>query len=173
MRAADSACAALQPKKVAETRYAARDAKDAAAAARAAEVDPHDPAAVKFAQEEAEMRMMAEQIGGGEGAATAGLSKLDEMSEAATSKGDFEAFAKELVDTYGAPHAKSKQYKAFVKAIAKGLCEVLDKDGVKDVETALAGLRSDKVKADLKAAADAKKGASASHSVCCNCTSNV
>ena len=45
-----SALGYLQPKKVVESRYALRDAKDAAAAAAAANIDPNDKAAVARAQ---------------------------------------------------------------------------------------------------------------------------
>lgn len=60
--------------------------------------------------------------------------------------------------TYCKPHESSKQYKTFVKTLAKALCESLDKDAIKDVETALAGLRSQKVSEALRLAAEAKKG---------------
>lgn len=84
----------MQPKKVVESRYAARDARDAAAHAAAPKFDPNDPAAAARAQEEAEIRMMQEQMGGGDGGAAS--SKLDEMSATAKSKADFEAFAAEV-----------------------------------------------------------------------------
>jgi translation initiation factor 3 subunit J len=100
---------------------------------------------------------MAEQLGTN-GAGGSAHHELDEMSTSAKSKADFEALAAALCTHFADRHKDSKQYKAFVKVLAKGLCAHLDKDGVKDVETALAGLRSEKVKAELKAAAEAKKG---------------
>ena len=147
----------MQPKRVTESRYAERDARDAAAAAASIAVDPTDAAAVKRAQEDAEMRMMAEQVGDS-AAAPPPLADLAKQNEAAKSKADFEALAAAAFDALGEPHTKSKQYKTYVKALAKAFCDKLDKEGIKDVETALAGQRSEKVKAELAANAAVKKG---------------
>ena len=43
--------------------------------------------------------------------------------------------------------------------LCKALCEHLDKDGVKDVESAVGAVRSDKLKKEREAAAKDKKGA--------------
>lgn len=55
-------------------------------------------------------------------------------------------FAAELVSRHVTPHRESKHFKAFVKALAKAAVEPLGPDEVKDVETSLAGIRSDKAK---------------------------
>lgn len=68
---------------------------------------------------------------------------------------DFDDFATALVNKYLAPHAKSAHYKSLVKAVAKAAIKPLDLQQTKDIETAVAGMRSDKVKE--KAAADAAK----------------
>lgn len=68
---------------------------------------------------------------------------------------DFDDFGTALVNKYLAPHAKSTHYKSLVKAVAKAAIKPLDLQQTKDIETAVAGMRSDKVKE--KAAADAAK----------------
>lgn len=143
---------AVQPKKVTESKYAAKDRADASVAAASANVDPNDPAAVARAQAEAEMRMFA-----GDLAAGGGGNELDTMQP--KTKTEFEKYADTLVALYGTKHKDSKQYKLFVKQVAKGLCEAMDAEAIKDVETALAGVRSAKLKAAREAAAQGKKGA--------------
>ncbi|KAJ9511084.1 hypothetical protein QJQ45_013163 [Haematococcus lacustris] len=61
---------------------------------------------------------------------------------------DFEELAATLASRYVVVHRDSKQFKAFLKALSE----------VKDVETSLAGLRSEKFKAEAAEAAQAKKG---------------
>ena len=46
-----------------------------------------------------------------------------------------------------------------MQVLAKALCEKLEPESIKDVETALAGLRSDKLRAQRAEAAASKKGA--------------
>ncbi len=77
---------------------------------------------------------------------------------------DFEDFAAALVNKYMAPHAKSAHYKALVKAVVKNAVKPLDLQQTKDIETAVAGMRSDKLKE--KAAADAAKKCEALLSAC-------
>ncbi|GFR49022.1 hypothetical protein Agub_g11043 [Astrephomene gubernaculifera] len=71
---------------------------------------------------------------------------------------EFEDFAAEIVARHVATHRESKHYKAFVKALVKAAVEPLGPDEVKDVETSLAGIRSDKTK-KKKEEEDKKKGA--------------
>jgi hypothetical protein len=68
---------------------------------------------------------------------------------------DFEDFAAALINKYVAPHAKSAHYKTLVKAVMKGAVRPLDMQQTKDIETAVAGMRSEKLKE--KAAAEAAK----------------
>ena len=51
-----------------------------------------------------------------------------------------------------------------VVQMCKLLCEHLDKDGVKDIESAVGAVRSDKVKKEREQAPKDKKGAQALHS---------
>ncbi|EFJ52063.1 eukaryotic translation initiation factor 3-like protein [Volvox carteri f. nagariensis] len=59
---------------------------------------------------------------------------------------EFEEFAAEIVARHVVLHRESKHYKAFVKALVKAAVEPLGPEEVKDVETSLAGVRSDKAK---------------------------
>ncbi|KAL6753943.1 eukaryotic translation initiation factor 3-like protein [Haematococcus lacustris] len=70
---------------------------------------------------------------------------------------DFEELAATLASRYVVVHRDSKQFKAFLKALFKACCAPLPSSEVKDVETSLAGLRSEKFKAEAAEAA-AKKG---------------
>lgn len=141
----------MQPKKVLESKYAAKDRVAAAAAAAAAEIDPNDPAAVARAQAEGEMRMFAADL-------STAPNELDALPKPKTN-GEFETYAATLLRLYGTVHKDSKQYKFFVKQVMRGLCDELDTDGIKDVETSLAGLRSTKLKAARESAAKEKRGA--------------
>jgi hypothetical protein len=85
--------------------------------------------------------------------AAASISKMNPKTNA-----EFEKYAKTIFDQFCVPHADVKQFKFFVKSLAKMLCEKLDKDAVKDVEAAVCVVRSQKVKAERDAAAAAKKG---------------
>lgn len=144
----ESSTPAPQPKKTApESKYAAKD-REYARRAHGAIGD--DPESIARAQEEAELAAAQELFGGDAGP------RLETM--APKSNADFEEYARALVDRHVLVHAKAKQYKFFVKQLARAICEPLDKDEVKDVETAVASVRSAKVKAEREAAAAAKKG---------------
>eukprot|EP00892_Ulva_mutabilis_P010887 jgi/Ulvmu1/8170/UM040_0067.1 len=147
----ESAVPVSQPKKVVESRYAAKDRAAAAAAAAASQIDPTDSAAAARAQAEGEMRMFAADL-----ADDVGGNELDALKPKTNT--EFETYAATLVRLYGTVHKDSKQYKFFVKQVARGLCEALDTDGIKDVETSLAGVRSAKLKAARESAAKEKKG---------------
>lgn len=71
---------------------------------------------------------------------------------------DFEDYAKCLVDRYVISHRENKNFKAFLKAVIKLSCEPLTVQETKDIETAIAGLRTDKVKAEVAAASAKKAG---------------
>ncbi|KAG2486474.1 hypothetical protein HYH03_014921 [Edaphochlamys debaryana] len=70
---------------------------------------------------------------------------------------EFEDFAAELVSRHVTEHHESKHYKAFIKVLCKLAVEPLGPDEVKDVETALAGVRADKAK-KKKEEEEKKKG---------------
>jgi len=57
------------------------------------------------------------------------------------------------------PHKGAKQWKYFIKSLVRQACEPFTKEELKDIEAVVASVRSDKVKADLAAAKEAKKGA--------------
>jgi hypothetical protein len=59
---------------------------------------------------------------------------------------EFEDFANELVSRHVVGHWEAKHYKAFVKALVKAAVEPLGPEEVKDLETCMAGVRSDKAK---------------------------
>jgi translation initiation factor 3 subunit J len=146
----------LQPKKEVEDKYAARDAADAERAGAAVSIDPNDKKAAMKAQADSEARLMAEQLGVSTTAPPEGLVIFG--GQEPKSKADFEKYAGEVAKHYGAPHAKNKQYRVFVKALVKALCSEMEPEGIKEVETTLAGLRSDKLKEARQAASGAKKG---------------
>lgn len=112
-----------------------------------------DPIAEKLRQqklvEQADYEAARELFG------DAGLKPLD--SYLPKTLKEFEDFAAELVSRHVTPHRESKHFKAFVKALAKAAVEPLGPDEVKDVETSLAGIRSDKAK-KKKEEEDKKKG---------------
>lgn len=68
---------------------------------------------------------------------------------------EFEDFGSALVQKYLIPHSKSAHYKTLVKAVAKFALKPLDVQQTKDIETAVAGIRAEKLKE--KTAADAAK----------------
>lgn len=74
-----------------------------------------------------------------------------------TAKG-FEDLGRALSVRYLQPHERSVSYKHALKALLKQALTNADASLVKDLETSLAGLRSEKLKEE-KAAAAAKKGA--------------
>ncbi|GBF87442.1 eukaryotic translation initiation factor 3 subunit J-like protein [Raphidocelis subcapitata] len=70
---------------------------------------------------------------------------------------DFEHYAEQLAGRYVLPHAANKNYKGLLKAVIRLAMEPLSVDEAKEVETAVAGVRAEKVKAQ-QAAQAAKKG---------------
>ncbi|GLI60035.1 hypothetical protein VaNZ11_001885 [Volvox africanus] len=70
---------------------------------------------------------------------------------------EFEDFAVEIASRHVVVHRESKHYKAFVKALMRAAVEPLGPEEVKDLETCLAGVRSDKAK-KKKEEEEKKKG---------------
>ena len=62
-----------------------------------------------------------------------------------------------VAQQYLLPHSKNQHYKTLLKALLKQTCVPLGLQEVKDLETCIAGIKSDKLKEE-KAAKDAKKG---------------
>jgi len=81
--------------------------------------------------------------------------KIDLDAAQPKSAKEFEDFGSALVQKYLIPHSKSAHYKTLVKAVAKFALKPLDVQQTKDIETAVAGIRAEKLKE--KAAADAAK----------------
>lgn len=130
-----------QPKKKAEKKYSKGEVAD----------EPlDDPIAEKLRrqrlEEEADFRSARDLFGGGKG--------LDDMLPKTLK--DFEAYAEQLAGRYLLPHSGSKNYKGLLKAVLRAAMEPLAADDAKEVEQAVAGVRSEKVKAQ-QAAAAAKK----------------
>lgn len=71
---------------------------------------------------------------------------------------DFETYAEIMFNKYLAPHAEHKHYKLLVKQVVKLAVGPLGVQETKDLETALAGVRSDKFKAEQAAKLAASKG---------------
>lgn len=71
---------------------------------------------------------------------------------------DFEEFGKLVAAKHLVAHAKSSHYKAAIKSLLRAALQTLSAQEVKDVETCVAGIRSDRLKEE-KAAAAGKKTA--------------
>lgn len=76
--------------------------------------------------------------------------------EPKTSK-DFDSLARTVVNKYIQPYEKDAKFKGLLKALMKNALAGSDIQQVRDLETCLAGIRTDKLKEE-KAAAAAKKG---------------
>ena len=74
---------------------------------------------------------------------------------------DFELLGRALASTYMLPHASNQHYKSLLKGLLKAAIAPQDAQFVKDVETTLAGLRTDKLKDERAKVAAAKGEASA------------
>lgn len=70
---------------------------------------------------------------------------------------EFESFGRTVALQYLKPHEQASHYKALLKALLKSALENLPLQETKDVETTLAGIRSEKIKADAAGKAAAKK----------------
>ena len=75
---------------------------------------------------------------------------------------EFEQFGRLVAQKYLFPHTKSAHYKALLKVLLKDALVALDVQQVKDIETSVAGIRSDKLKED-KAKHATVKGADSGH----------
>lgn len=70
---------------------------------------------------------------------------------------DFESLARTLVNKHILPYEKDPKFKTLLKALMKSVLAESDVQQVKDLESCLAGIRTDKLKEE-KAATAAKKG---------------
>lgn len=66
---------------------------------------------------------------------------------------DFEDYAATIASKYVVGHGENKNYKAFLKSLIKHMCAPLPSTECKDLETCIAGVRSDKHKAEQAAVA--------------------
>lgn len=71
---------------------------------------------------------------------------------------DFELFAEGLAAKYLMPHRDSQHYKLLVKQVMRRALAPMAVQETKDMETALAGIRAEKVKEEKALAAAANKG---------------
>lgn len=110
-----------------------------------------DPVAEKLRQqrliEEADYQAAKELFGGDD-------RRLEDLLP--ISLKDFEDYAALMVNKYVLNQSTSKHYKGFAKAILKAVVGPMLSTEVKDLETCLAGLRAEKLKAEQ--AEKAKKG---------------
>ena len=102
--------------------------------------------------EEADLQHAKELFGSARPASTSGLEAFEPKSLK-----DHEELARLVAQQYLLPHSKNQHYKTLLKAILKQTCSPVGLQEVKDLETCLAGIKSDKLKEE-KAAKDAKKG---------------
>jgi translation initiation factor 3 subunit J len=110
-----------------------------------------DPVAEKLRKqrliEDADLRNAQELFGIGGGLEK---QKLKTMKE-------HDTYGKAVAAQFLRQHEGSAHYKALLKGLLKTALENVPAQETKDIETALAGLRADKVKAEAAAAAAAKK----------------
>lgn len=134
-----------QPKKAVKPKY-----EDKGAVPDDTPLD--DPVAEKLRKqklvEDADFRAAQELFGGG---GDLQKQKLKTMKE-------HENYGKAVALTYMTQHEGSSHYKALLKGLLKAALENVSVQETKDIETTIAGLRADKVKAEAAAAAAAKKG---------------
>lgn len=74
------------------------------------------------------------------------------------SANDFEKYAEGIYFKYMYPHRDSPHYKQLLKQLLKRALKPLGVQETKDIETAVAGVRAVKVKEEVTAKAEAKKG---------------
>ena len=110
------------------------------------------PACPRRLIEDSDLKAAQELFGGQE--------KLDvDLNEfSPKSAKDFEILGRVLASTYMLPHASNQHYKGLLKAVLKAALAPSDVQFVKDVETTLAGLRTEKVKEERVKATAAKGG---------------
>lgn len=97
--------------------------------------------------EDADLRAAQELFGGED---------IDLESFAPKSAKDFEQLGRFVSIKFFNPHAKSAHYKLLLKALLKEALQSLEVQQVKDVETSIAGIRSDKLKEEKARAASSK-----------------
>ena len=102
--------------------------------------------------EEADLQSAKELFGGAGRPSTSALDAFEPKSLK-----DHEELARLIAQQYLLPHSKNQHYKTLLKALLKQACVPVGLQEVKDLETCIAGIKSDKLKEE-KAAKDAKKG---------------
>ena len=102
--------------------------------------------------EEADLQHAKELFGSARGTSATGLDSFEPKSLK-----DHEELARMVAQQYLLPHSKNQHYKTLLKTLLKQTCQPVALQEVKDLETCIAGIKSDKLKEE-KAAKDAKKG---------------
>lgn len=114
-----------------------------------------DPIAEKLRRqrlvEEADLQSAKELFGSARGATALALDTFEPKSLK-----DHEELARQVTQQYLLPHSKNQHYKTLLKALIKAACGPVALPEVKDLETCIAGIKSDKIKEE-KAAKEAKK----------------
>ncbi|KAL3150761.1 hypothetical protein ABBQ32_000535 [Trebouxia sp. C0010 RCD-2024] len=116
-----------------------------------------DPIAEKLRRqrlvEEADLQSAKELFGSAGGPSTSALDSFEPKSLK-----DHEELARMVAQQYLLPHSKNQHYKTLLKALLKHTCVPVGLQEVKDLETCIAGIKSDKLKEE-KAAKESKKAA--------------
>ena len=102
--------------------------------------------------EEADLQHAKDLFGSARNSSAGGLDSFEPKSLK-----DHEELARMVAQQYLLPHSKNQHYKTLLKALLKQTCQPVSLQEVKDLETCIAGIKSDKLKEE-KAAKDAKKG---------------
>lgn len=114
-----------------------------------------DPIAEKLRRqrlvEEADLQHAKDLFGSARNSSAGGLDSFEPKSLK-----DHEELARMVAQQYLLPHSKNQHYKTLLKALLKQTCQPVSLQEVKDLETCIAGIKSDKLKEE-KAAKDAKK----------------
>lgn len=112
-----------------------------------------DPMAEKLRQqrlvEEADLQSAKELFGGGQGSPASALDSFEPKSLK-----DHEELARLIAQQYLLPHSKNQHYKTLLKALLKQACPPVGLPEVKDLETCLAGIKSEKLKEEKAAKAN-------------------
>lgn len=99
--------------------------------------------------EEADLQSAKELFGGGQGSPASALDSFEPKSLK-----DHEELARLIAQQYLLPHSKNQHYKTLLKALLKQACPPVGLPEVKDLETCLAGIKSEKLKEEKAAKAN-------------------
>ncbi len=99
--------------------------------------------------EEADLQNARELFGG-----TGSEGNLDTVPK---SLKDHEELGRNVANRFLVPYGKNQHYKSLLKALLRQACTPIGNQEIKDLETCLAGIRSDKLKEEKAAKASASE----------------